>query len=222
MTKGNVTAVYFISCSNAEIKITKAKIFYVKVPLNGNLNFLCNLFVFCVAALNLHILFKLSIWRHFMLSRQILKLKLDINIKTMFTYFLFAKDALAGSKTYILSQNQKPDPSCQVELSRGARAWLAVVAFHILFLVLNLYVFAKLAEETELSMFARKRRLWIDFVKPRTVSETKMFYFFKAPAPEKEDARPLPQSGKLFLIVFSIVHFLFFLFNLYYFMPKSE
>ena len=110
-----------------------------------------------------------------MLSRQILKLKLDINIKTMFTYFLFAKDALAGSKTYILSQNQKPDPSCQVELSRGARAWLAVVAFHILFLVLNLYVFAKLAEETELSMFARKRRLWIDFVKPRTVSETKCF-----------------------------------------------
>ena len=77
----------------------------------------------------------------------------------MFTYFLIAKDALAGSKTYILSHNQNPDSNSQMELSREARAWLAVVAFHIFFLVLNLYVFAKLAEETDLSMFARKRRL---------------------------------------------------------------
>ena len=51
-----------------------------------------------------------------------------------------------------------------------------------------------------------------------------MFYFFKAkpePAPKVQE-RPLPKSGKLFLILFSVFHALFLLFNMYYFMPHGN
>ena len=51
-----------------------------------------------------------------------------------------------------------------------------------------------------------------------------MFYFLKAsPQPEpKVVERPLPKYGKLFIILFTLFHALFLIFNMYYFMPKTN
>ena len=51
-----------------------------------------------------------------------------------------------------------------------------------------------------------------------------MFYFFKAkPLPEqKVQEKPLPKTGKLFLIFFTLLHVMFLFFNMYYFMPQTE
>ena len=51
-----------------------------------------------------------------------------------------------------------------------------------------------------------------------------MFYFFKAnPLPEQNvQERPLPKTGKLFLILFTVFHVLFLFFNMYYFMPQAS
>ena len=50
-----------------------------------------------------------------------------------------------------------------------------------------------------------------------------MFYFFRpTPLPPKVHERPLPRTGKLFLFLFLAFHVLFFGFNVYYFMSKSN
>lgn len=53
---------------------------------------------------------------------------------------------------------------------------------------------------------------------------SKMFYFLRArPQPEpKAVERPLPKYGKLFIILFTLFHALFLIFNMYYFMPKTN
>ena len=79
----------------------------------------------------------------------------------MYYYFLWAKKAFQESRAYILAPREKVNSSSVTKLSTSSKTLLIVVSFHVLFLILNLYVFAKLAEETDPSIFARKRRFWI-------------------------------------------------------------
>ena len=79
----------------------------------------------------------------------------------MYYYFLWAKEAFQESRAYILAPREKVNSSSVTKLSTSSKTLLIVVSFHVLFLILNLYVFAKLAEETDPSIFARKRRFWI-------------------------------------------------------------
>ena len=150
----------------------------------------------------------------------------------MYYFLLNAKEASEGTMTYFISRTKDPEMNygLSVTLTTRAKIFIAIMFLHVFFLTLNLYVFTKLADDIDVSLFGRKRRYWTFQYRPNQSSSSdvcfriKMFYFFKAnPLPEqKVQERPLPKTGKLFLILFTVFHVLFLFFNMYYFMPQAS
>ena len=78
----------------------------------------------------------------------------------MYYFLLCAKEASEGTVTYFISRTTEPEMNycLAVTLTRRAKVLLAIVILHVLFLILNLYVFTKMAEEYDISIYGRKRK----------------------------------------------------------------
>lgn len=101
-----------------------------------------------------------KVWRTTFYSCLFLVIKVDIDIKKMYYFLLSAKEASEGTVTYFISRTREPEMNycLAVTLTRRAKVLLTVVILHILFLTLNLYVFTKMAEDFDISLYGRKRK----------------------------------------------------------------
>ena len=85
---------------------------------------------------------------------------MDIDIKKMYYYLLSLKEASAGTMTYLISETRNPELNycLAVTMTPRAKVLCFIVIFHALLLFLNIYVFAKLAEEADLSFYGKRRK----------------------------------------------------------------
>ena len=84
---------------------------------------------------------------------------MDINIKNMYYFLVATKEASSEAMTYIIPSYGSP-PRCDLaqRLTPRAKVLLSIVILHGLLLFLNIYVFAKLAEEVDISLYGRRRK----------------------------------------------------------------
>ena len=87
-------------------------------------------------------------------------IKVDIDFKKMYYFLLNAKEASEDNVTYFISRTREPEMNygLAVTLTPRAKILLTIVIFHVIFLILNLYVFTKMAEDIDISLFGRKRK----------------------------------------------------------------
>ena len=72
----------------------------------------------------------------------------------MYYFLLNAKEASEGTMTYFISRTKDPEMNYGLSVTLTSRAKILIT----IFLTLNLYVFTKLADDIDVSLFGRKRR----------------------------------------------------------------
>ena len=99
-------------------------------------------------------------WQLTTLFGLFLVIKLDIDFKKMYYFLLNAKEASEDNVTYFISRTREPEMNygLAVTLTPRAKILITIVIFHVIFLILNLYVFTKMAEDIDISLFGRKRK----------------------------------------------------------------
>ena len=78
----------------------------------------------------------------------------------MYYFLLNAKEASEGTMTYFISRTKDPEMNYGLSetLTSRAKILITIMFLHIFFLTLNLYVFTKLADDIDVSLFGRKRK----------------------------------------------------------------